>query len=507
MIYDIDLEKKFLATLIQNPGEWLTINGFFSEKDLFTEDDLTHSSILTVIKQGVEKGEDIDSTIVAQRVEQLGFKREGDFSTGEYVRSLALRRMASKESVLRLARELKKLSVRRALYQTGQELQKTMKDIGPSASYAEILDRADTVYNKQVNHFELDGNIPVDLYAQMEALVEERGNNPIEDFGMTGPFETINKIYGSLVRPGNINVICARSKVGKTSFGLYYCTHLAAMHNTTILHLDNGEMSQEELVFRQCASLSGVKLHYIETGKWRKNPEMTQKVRSIWPTVKKLQGKFYYYCVAGMSPEEMCALAEKFYYNVVGRGNEMTISFDYLKTTGLLTSGKSEWQVVGEMVDGFKQLIQKKILFEGKPKIGLFTYVQANRSGITKGKNSGTVIDDESVVSLSDRISHLSTHLWYLRKKTPDEIMSEGPQFGTHKLICLVARHLGKDAEGHNERIKVGDELRDNFINLEFDNFFIKDCGDLRDIVKSKGANVLLKSTNSEIEPDDSPPF
>ena len=112
---------------------------------------------------------------------------------------------------------------------------------------------------------------------------------------------------------------------------------------------------------------------------------MVKKVREVWPKVKQLKNKFYYFCVAGMSPEEMCDLAKKFYYSKVGRGNEMTISFDYLKTTGLLDNGKNEWQVVGEMVDGFKRLITKEILFEGKPKIGILTYVQANRASITCG--------------------------------------------------------------------------------------------------------------------------
>jgi len=217
MIFDIDLEKKFLAALIQNPGEWLVVNGFFSEKDLYTEDDLTHSSILTVIRQGVEKGEDIDATIVSQRVEQLGFKREGDFSIGEYVRSLALRKIG-KESVLRLARELRKLSVRRTLFNTGSELQAKMKNIGPTASYVEIIEEADAIFNKEINDFELEGNEPVNIYDNIEYLIEQAGKDQGEQ--IFGKYETVNRIYGSLHKPGNITTIISRSGVGKTTLAM-----------------------------------------------------------------------------------------------------------------------------------------------------------------------------------------------------------------------------------------------------------------------------------------------
>lgn len=75
-----------------------------------------------------------------------------------------------------------------------------------------------------------------------------------------------------------------------------------------------------------------------------------------------------------------------------------------------------------------------------------------------------------------------------------DEIASEGEQFGTHKLICIKARHLGEDIMGHLEPVKDGDKLRQNFINLLFANFSIDEKGDLRDIVRSKDTNPKLQT-------------
>jgi replicative DNA helicase len=297
-------------------------------------------------------------------------------------------------------------------------------------------------------------------------------------------------------------VIVARSGVGKTQFCMDYSTKVAVKYGIPVLHFDNGEMSKEELIMRQCAALSGVPMHLIETGNWRKaGQDVVDKIRSVWSQIKNLQ--FYYYNVGGMDVDSMIKTLKRFYYGKVGRGNRMIFSFDYIKTTSESGGGKNEWQVVGEMVDKFKKCVQKEILHDGNPIIPMITSVQSNRSGITNNRNSSNVIDDESVVSLSDRITQFCSHMFILRNKTADEIESEGRNFGTHKLINVKARHLGQDIAGAVEPIRIGDTLRKNFINLDFKNFSISERGDLRDIANSMDTNGELETD----EDDDLPSF
>jgi hypothetical protein len=72
----------------------------------------------------------------------------------------------------------------------------------------------------------------------------------------------------------------------------------------------------------------------------------------------------------------------------------MIFSFDYIKTTSDSTgSNKTEWQMVGEMVDKFKRCVQKDILYDGLPIISMITSVQSNRSGITNNRNSQHVVE------------------------------------------------------------------------------------------------------------------
>ena len=180
----------------------------------------------------------------------------------------------------------------------------------------------------------------------------------------------------------------------------------------------------------------------------------------------------------------MVNVVKRFYYSKVGRGNEMIFSFDYIKTTFQKQSNKNEWQVVGEMVDSFKKLIQKDIICDNKPLISMLTSVQMNRIGTSRNRSADNIVEDETVVSLSDRITQFCTHMFLLRSKEPSEI-SEHQNFGTHKLTNIKSRHLGQDPLGEIEPVRMPDgSLSRNFINLDFNNFNITERGDLRDLVR-----------------------
>jgi len=175
----------------------------------------------------------------------------------------------------------------------------------------------------------------------------------------------------------------------------------------------------------------------------------------------------------------------------------MVFSFDYIKTTSENMGNRSEWQIVGEMVDKFKKCVQKEILYEGEPVIPMITSVQSNRYGITNNRTAQNIVDDESIVSLSDRITQFCSHMFILRNKTADEIELEGVRFGSHKLINVKSRHLGSDIAGAVEPVRIGDALRKNSINLNFNNFNIQECGDLRDVAAVLNGEVELETNDN----------
>ena len=91
-----------------------------------------------------------------------------------------------------------------------------------------------------------------------------------------------------------------------------------------------------------------------------------------------------------------------------------------------------------------------------------------------------------------------------MRRKVADEIHADGDRFGTHKLVNLKARHLGRKPLRDINPIEMPDgSNRKNFINLNIQNFRIEERGDLQDIVNSvNNVDVNLESSN---ESDDIP--
>ena len=73
-------------------------------------------------------------------------------------------------------------------------------------------------FNSDINLYESRSDLPINIYDELQDVIEERGNNPLTEFGFMGPHSRINELYGSLLRPGNITTIVARSGVGKTAF-------------------------------------------------------------------------------------------------------------------------------------------------------------------------------------------------------------------------------------------------------------------------------------------------
>jgi hypothetical protein len=235
-------------------------------------------------------------------------------------------------------------------------------------------------------------------------------------------------------------------------------------------------------------------MNLLETGRWRQaGEEVINKVRETWKKIKNF--KFYYYNVAGHSVDSMLNIIRRFYFSEIGRGKEMIFSFDYIKTSYERQNGVSSWETVGRMVDKFKQLIQKELCFNEGPVVSMLTSVQSNRLGITNNRNSDNVVDDESIVSLSDQITQFCSHLFLLRQKTMDEIQSEAEGFGTHKFICLKYRWLGENVHRALQPIEMPDGTkRKNYINLHMENFNIEERGDLQDCVshmESEGVEAV----------------
>lgn len=470
----LELESQLLAGLIKYSDEFDGLSLFISERDFTSK---LNKAVYHGIKQLVEKNKEIDIVILTEKINSLGlsFNEEIDVTLSDYLEGLQLRSI-KQESVVEIARALATKTFQRnqyvKIFNIAQELKKSYD------SAEDIVAACDKIYYGDKDFWNGKLLEPEDIFVDLKDKVEERGNNPVEESGLMGPHPSINDLYGSLCRPGNITCITARSATGKTMFWMDYGMKLSEKYNIPILHLDYGEMSKEELQWRAAASLSGVSMYYIETGLWRRDEEMVRKIRAIWPKVEKL--KFFFYNVGGKNTEQILSAIQKFYFRRVGRDqlNKMVVCFDYIKA-GVEEGYKQEHLLINSF------MVKVKNFLRGVCPVSVLTSVQANRFGITTNKKSNEVIDDESIVALADAITHNVSHNFILRKKTLDMIAEQEMRFGTHDLINIKPRFLGKKVDEALTPIRFPDgSIKNNWINLSIDNFNVVDKGTGRDVLK-----------------------
>lgn len=474
-LISLQCEKYCLGGLIKNPEIFSEIETWVKE-DTFAQS--THKVIWGVLKQILLKQETPTPVLIAQRITNLNIKTKDDISIFDYLNAISFSQIAAKGTIDSF-KELVKLKVLRELVQNSQRVQKFVID-NKGKEIKEIVSGVDSINNEQI--INLYKNIDEDvknIFGDIEQVIEELGNSTHPDSFLYGPLPSVNRVYGSLHRPGNVTVLAARSGVGKSAFSMFYNLWIAEEKNLPLLWLDFGEMTIREVQTRAVTLLTKGKVPVWSLecpGEWRKNPEWTILVRSVWERVKKI--KFYFQDVSTFSPQEVISFIRRFSYNKIGRGNPFLVVYDYFKPFDIIDYNKPEWKQMGHFLQDIKSFIVNEL------PISFWGAIQLNRFGITTNKSSTQIDDSENAIGLSDRITQQSSHAFILRFKTMDELAVENNRFGNMKLINVKARHLGRDFMDAIRPVKKGKKLERNYINLYGGSFYFEDRGDLNHSAK-----------------------
>jgi replicative DNA helicase len=481
-LYSFEIEKHLLGGLIQNPEVFTEIERFLNDKTFYSD---LHGTIFSCFRSAFSNDEKIDKVLLAQKIKNLNIKFKGDIDIFSYIDAISFTQINAKATI-EAAQELSKLHALRDLDSTCDKI-KTEISKNVNQPLDKIVSQMDAIYGEKVSSFNKDGDFCL-LGDGLLDLVEERGNNPVEEIGLSTPYPEFNRMYGGL-RNKNLYIIAARAKSGKSTFLNDMVSEMSKFHKIPVLVLDT-EMSTEETKFRMATAKSGVPLWYLETGNWRKNPTYVEKVRQ---SLKNVKGEYrvYHYHVGNKKIEEIASICRRWYLKFVGRGNKGLICFDYIKAIDKLTGNQQEYQLMGDKVDMLKKLAEEL-------DIPIVSAVQTNRTGITTNKDSSEIIDDESTIGLSDRITWYATYVGILRRRTSDEIVLDTLESGTHKLIEAVSRWQGKDAAGHQDLIKrtfPDGKTRyiKNFVNIDIQNFKVSEKGSLKDCIARQNAQFKIR--------------
>jgi replicative DNA helicase len=266
-----------------------------------------------------------------------------------------------------------------------------------------------------------------------EKILAQRAENPNSVPGLEVGWSKFD-YYTNGGQPGDLIMICARAKTGKSTILTNWATKLSIQDKIPVLYFDT-EMNSRQQEDRILAILSGVPHKEIVSGMYvldTENGKATDKKRALHEAVQKLKkGNYYHVYLPAFTMDKVNAIAKKFklQYGI------QAIFFDYLKMpASQIASLKNaaEWQMLGFITSGLKDLA-------GTLNLPIYSACQENRSNINSDKK------DETNVGGSDRILQLASKLIFLVNKSDEDIIKEGMINGNQRLYISFQRNGESD--------------------------------------------------------------
>lgn len=426
-LQDLASERAVLAALCQYGLDcYLDID--FVDSEYFTDE--VNQILFSCIHKTISENSKVELTSILSAANSLGVAEViNNKEEMAFIRSL-FNMSTHQENAQVHAAKIAKLKIARDLKKTLASCQKSMdsitgeEDIVDMISMVEnpVLDVTSEIYQTSDNKTEIIGD-------GVEEYLDYLSENVSDFVGIPTGFARYDAAIGGGLRRKCVDLIAARPKVGKSMF----CDAVAinvATNNVPVLVLDT-EMGKEDHLNRILASISGVDIQKISTGKFSENEIEKEKVRAASEKLKDIP--YHYISIAGQSFENILSIMRKWIYQHVGfdeegRTNDCVIIYDYLKlmSSDGINPSMQEYQVLGFQ-------ITKLHNFMVKYDVPCLSFVQLNRDGITK--------ESTDVVSGSDRLIWLCTSFTIFKLKSDEEKAEDNPENGNRKLVPVVARH------------------------------------------------------------------
>jgi|TARA_B110000908_G_C10267563_1_gene465987 replicative DNA helicase len=459
------LERKFISGLIYNSDKvWDEFSEFISEEDF---KDTDSRSLFRICKSLLEEGLSLDAAIISARCKSSGISLMSG-NVEDFIDNMLLTPLSEKATV-DAAKELVILRIKRNVIVNSNEI----AEIASQYSGSNLSDFMASIESKFSENGEnvISRNEPINIASVAYDLVEATLHDDKANYIIKTPWPTFNEAFSGF-RPKDSYCFAGRPSHGKSGALLSLAQQCANQikenfidgKKLPVLYLDT-EMEHKEQALRWAALVADVDPYLIESGEWAKNKDAVNKIRTVLKSSSSTDN-FHHVYIPGMNAIEIRSIFRRWIRKHVGKENPAIVVFDYLKITGdgLANPKHARFDIARTLdilKDEIKQNSNATFLFGA----------QRNRHGE----------DDDSSLAESDYIQQLSTFVGLIKKKTMDE-KAEQPvdRFGTHALIPVKFRKLGKDGWKFENPVKINNKYCSNWINLNFHNFRFEDGGDGR---------------------------
>jgi len=452
-------ERAILSIIIKDPEKLFEINDIISEADF---SNTGSSMIFTIVKDlapGLGKTS-IDPYLILSTAEAKGLS---DFLTqtigGELV--FAICKMSTNPSNLkRYVADVKQASIKRALINKCDDLKQDIDEyVGPSIELRSMVETSILDCLKSIDGSADDIDLLSNGFEDTVNFYADRDGQIGIDVGFPRWQEDIGHI-----RNGAITGLFARSKVGKSQFSMWAAFKAAIEQKKPVLYLDT-ELQARQQQMRLCGIISGIPYNIIESGQWKGNRSMVDKIYRAFDLVK--DAPLYYKNIAGRPLSYVIPTIRKFVYKnfggpLIGDDPKCLVIYDYIKLMSSNDLGKNmqEYQLIGLLLSGLHDCAAGLNV----PIIALGQLNKQEEVGI-------------------DRIVHNVDSVTILRPKKPEEIETDGQARGSHAMEVTYSRN----GPGHD----FGE-----WINVHFD----KSCGQFKEDKKNSETQSVVSQIKKKVD-------
>ena len=425
MLANVGVERAIIASICQyGKNALIEIEDIGISTDSFTQ--AGNQALFTCLKNALENHAEIDQALLLISIKELGYGKlfEGRKDI-EFIGSLF--NFPIVESNIRpFGVKLERLATARRAIRQHRLAIESLENVTGNESIDEIIQMSENpIFDLILELNQAKDKGPHIMFEDIENFVEYLKENKSENIGIPTPWPSYNAAIGGGLRNGGVNLISARPKIGKTTLGKELLLHCSNKLGIPSLFLDT-EMSKEDQMLRSLASVSGVSLQDVETGKFDNDLLARENIKQATQELKKNK-LLHYESIAGKSFDEVLAIIRRWIVKCVGyddngKTKPCVVVYDYFKLMDKAhLDNLKEYEAMGYQ-------ISKLTDFAKEYSFPCLAFVQLNR---------------QHEVSQSDRLIWICHSFSKFAKKEDAEHADDGEAGGNRKLEVCETRFGG----------------------------------------------------------------
>ncbi|NLY03305.1 MAG: replicative DNA helicase [Campylobacter sp.] len=249
-LYDLDMERSILSSLMQNEDAFSEIYGVINDKDFYLKQ---HSDVFLAVVECVNQNEPIDYTFVKKHLKN------------RYDEQIFSEIMAANSiiDIEKYAKELKEKSIKRELVKIAHKIPTKVNETQPSKDMVDELS-SDLYALIEEKGSGLIKETPKIIYEVMLEMKKQKEAADRDLVGLDTGFRYLNE-YTKGFKDGELIIVAARPGMGKTAFALNLIQKSLDMSKGVVFF--SLEMPASHLMLRMISARTSIPLSNVMTAK------------------------------------------------------------------------------------------------------------------------------------------------------------------------------------------------------------------------------------------------